>query len=193
MKGHGAKFGRKKELAIAALLTNRSVEDAARAVDLNHNTLLKWLKIPVFLKEYRAARREVVTQAVARLQQATGAAGMVMLKLMTDPNVPAAVRLRAAECVFDRAIKGVELEDIEARVAELEWAAEAAVIMTIRNIVRRLERLETHLAPPSDEPAMVIHMTCVGHPDRIIEVHGDYTAARRREPWSPRRGFKDGK
>ena len=44
---------------------------------------------------------------------------------MADPNVPAAVRLRAAECVFDRAFKGVELEDIEARVAELERAAEA--------------------------------------------------------------------
>ena len=56
MKGHGAKFGRKKELAIAALLTHRSVEDAARAVDLNHNTLLKWLTIPAFVKEYRAAR-----------------------------------------------------------------------------------------------------------------------------------------
>ena len=126
MKGHGAKFGRKKELAIAALLTNRSVEDAARAVDLNHNTLLNWLKIPTFIKEYRAARREVVHQSVARLQQATGAAGTVMLKLMADPNVPAAVRPRAAECVFDRAIKGVELEDIEARVAELERAAEAA-------------------------------------------------------------------
>jgi hypothetical protein len=39
---------------------------------------------------------------------------------MTDPNVPAAVRLRAAECVFDRAFKGVELEDIEVRVAALE-------------------------------------------------------------------------
>ena len=37
-----------------------------------------------------------------------------------QPNVPAAVRLRAAECVFDRAIKGIELEDIEARVAALE-------------------------------------------------------------------------
>jgi len=67
-----------------------------------------------------------VNQAVARLQQATGAAGTVMLKLMTDPNVPAAVRLRAAECVFDRAIKGVELEDIEERVAELERAADAS-------------------------------------------------------------------
>ncbi len=125
MKGHGTKFGRKKELAIAALLTHRSVEDAARAVDINHNTLLKWLTIPAFVKEYRAARREVVNQSVARLQQATGAAGTVMLKLMADPNVPAAVRLRAAECVFDRAFKGVELEDIEARVAELERAGDA--------------------------------------------------------------------
>ena len=123
MKGHGAKFGRKKELAIAALLTHGSVEDAARAVDLNQNTLLNWLKIPAFVKAYRAARREVVTQSVARLQQATGAAGTVMLKLMTDPNVPAAVRLRAAECVFDRAMKGIEIEDIEARVAALEATA----------------------------------------------------------------------
>ena len=53
-----------------------------------------------------------------------GAASVTILKLMTDPNVPAAVRLRAAECVFDRAIKGIELEDIEARVSELERAAE---------------------------------------------------------------------
>ncbi len=126
MKGHGAKFGRKKELAIAALLTHRSVEDAARAVGLNPNTLLNWLKFPDFVKEYRAARREVVNQSIARLQQATGAASTVMLKLMTDRNVPAAVRLRAAECVFDRAFKGVELEDIEERVSELERAAESA-------------------------------------------------------------------
>ena len=59
------------------------------------------------------------------MQQATGAAGAVALKLMTDPNVPAAVRLRAAEFVFDRSIKGIELEDIEARVSELERATEA--------------------------------------------------------------------
>jgi len=62
--------------------------------------------------------------------------------------------------------------------------------MTIRNLTRRLELLEAYLAPPSDEPAMVIHMTCVGEEDRIIEVYGDSTADRRRQPWSPRRGFK---
>ena len=125
MKGHGSKFGRKKEEAVAALLSHRSVEEAARAINLNPNTLLRWLQIPEFRDAYRKARREAVQQAVARLQQATGAAGLTILKLMTDPNVPAAVRLRAAECVFDHAIKAIELEDIEVRVAELERAADS--------------------------------------------------------------------
>jgi hypothetical protein len=120
MVGPGSKFTRKKEQAIAALLTQRNVEEAARAAGIGTQTLLRWLKIPEFCKEYLKARREVVQQTIARLQQATGAAGTVALKLMTDPNVPAAVRLRAAEFVFDRAIKGIETEDIEARLSELE-------------------------------------------------------------------------
>lgn len=124
MKGHGAKFGRKKEEAIAALLTHRSVEEAARAIDVNPATLLRWLEVPEFKTAFRKARREAVHQSVARMQHATGAASVTILKLMTDPNVPAAVRLRAAECVFDRAIKGIELEDIDARVTELERAQE---------------------------------------------------------------------
>jgi transposase-like protein len=121
MKGHGAKFGRKKEEAIAALLSHRSVEEAARAIQIDPNTLLRWLQLPAFRKAYLKARREVV-------QQAAGASGTVALKLMTDPNVPAAVRLRAAEFVFDRAIKGIEINDIEARVSDLERAADKAAV-----------------------------------------------------------------
>jgi hypothetical protein len=126
MQGHGAKFGRKNEEAIAALLTHRGVEEAARVVGIDSGTLLRWLEIPEFRAAYRMARREAVHQSVARVQHATGAASVTILKLKTDPNVPAAVRLRAAECVFDRAIKGIELEDIEARLAELERAAQEA-------------------------------------------------------------------
>ena len=126
MTGHGAQFGRKKEAAIAALLSHRSIEDAAQAINVAPRTLLRWLQLPEFKAAYREARREGVNQAIARMQQATGAAGTVALKLMTDPNVPAAVRLRAAECVFDRAFKGIELEDIEARVSELERATESS-------------------------------------------------------------------
>src|SRR6266853_4113695 len=125
MAGHGEKLGRKQEDAIAALLSQRNIEEAARAAGVGTRTLIRWLKLPEFGKEYRKARREAVHQSVARLQQATGAAATIVLKLMTDPNVPAAVKLRAAECVFDRAFKGVELEDIEVRVAALEGAANA--------------------------------------------------------------------
>jgi transposase-like protein len=125
MAGHGEKLGRKQEDAIAALLSQRNIEEAARAAGVGTRTLIRWLKLPEFGKEYRKARREAVHQSVARLQQATGAAATIVLRLMTDPNVPAAVKLRAAECVFDRAFKGVELEDIEVRVAALEGAAQA--------------------------------------------------------------------
>jgi hypothetical protein len=58
------------------------------------------------------------------MQHATGAAGVTILKLMTDPNVPAAVRLRAAECVFGLAVKGIEVEDLDLRLSELESAAD---------------------------------------------------------------------
>jgi len=123
MKGHGAKFGRKKEEAIAALLLQRNVEEEARSNGVNPNTLLRWLKIPDFRDEYRRARREVVSQSVARLQQATGFATTAILKLMSDQNVSPAVRLRAAELVHSLSNKGIEMEDVLERVEALERAA----------------------------------------------------------------------
>jgi hypothetical protein len=72
----------------SALLTQRNIEEAARAAGVGTRTLIRWLKLPDFGKEYRKARREAVHQSVARMQQATGAVASVVLKLMTDPNVP---------------------------------------------------------------------------------------------------------
>jgi len=44
--GHGSKFGRKKEEAIAALLTQRNVEEAARVAEIGTQTLYRWMKDP---------------------------------------------------------------------------------------------------------------------------------------------------
>jgi len=44
-----------------------------------------------------------------------------------EPGTPAAVRARVADSIFNHAAKTIEIiEDIEARVAELERAAEAS-------------------------------------------------------------------
>lgn len=125
MTGHGTKFGHKKEEAIAALLAHRSLEDAARAVGISTKTLLRWLKEPQFDAEYRKARRAAFSQSVARLQQASSAAVSTLLKIMVDPNAPASTRVRAADSVLDHGAKAIEIEDIEARVSELERAAGA--------------------------------------------------------------------
>ena len=39
---------------------------------------------------------------------------------MVDQNAPASTRVRAADSVLDHSAKAIEMEDIEARVTELE-------------------------------------------------------------------------
>jgi hypothetical protein len=46
----------------------------------------------------------------------------------------------------------------------------------------RFSRSAKTLVPPSDEPALTIVVTCVGKPDKIIEVRGIEPTGRRR-PW----------
>jgi len=124
MKAPGGKFGRKKEEAIAALLSQRNIEEAANVAHIGANTLLRWLKVPEFQAAYRDARRAAFGQAVARLQQGTSAAATTLLKTMIDPGTPASVKVRAAEAIFSHAAKAIEIEDIEARLAELERSAD---------------------------------------------------------------------
>jgi transposase-like protein len=125
MTGHGAKFGRKKEEAIVALLSHRTIEEAARSLDIAPKTLLRWMKEPDFDAAYRAARRQAYGQSISRLQQGSTAAATTLLKLMVDPNSPPSCRLRAADSVLSHAAKAIEIEDIDARLRELEAAAEA--------------------------------------------------------------------
>ena len=120
MHGHGCKLGQKQEKAIAALLTQRNIEEAARAVGISVKTLLRWTKSPDFAAAYRAARREAFSQSNVRLQQATTAAVTTLLKIMLDPSAPAASRVRAADTVLAHAARAMEVEDVEARIAKLE-------------------------------------------------------------------------
>jgi len=53
----------------------------------------------------------------ARLQQATSAAATTLLKMMVDPTTPVSVRVRADDSIFNHAAKGIEIEDVEARLA----------------------------------------------------------------------------
>jgi hypothetical protein len=120
MVGHGSKFGRKKEEAIAALLTQRNVEEAARVAGIGTQTLIRWQKLPEFQTAYRDARRAAFSQSTARLQQASSAAVSTLVKIMVDPSAPASSRVRAADRILDHAKHAIEMEDIDVRVTALE-------------------------------------------------------------------------
>ena len=71
---------------------------------------------------YRESRRQAFAQSIARLQQATSAAAATLMKIMVDPSAPPSVRVRAADSIFNHSARAIEIEDIEARVSELERA-----------------------------------------------------------------------
>jgi hypothetical protein len=114
------------EDAIAALLSQRNIDEAAHAAGIGTRTLLRWMKDPEFDAAFRKARRAAFGQTTARLQRGSSAAATILMKLMLDANTPASTRVRAAEIIVNHAAKAIEIEDIEARVAALELAAEAS-------------------------------------------------------------------
>lgn len=119
MIGNSRKFRQKMERAVAALLSCRSVEEAARA-GIGRNTLKRWMKHPEFDTAYRETRAALLSQAVARLEAAADAAAKTVLKVMLSPNEPAGARLRAAENVLEQAAKASSIEDLEVRLRNLE-------------------------------------------------------------------------
>jgi transposase-like protein len=126
MVGHGAKLSGKIDAAIAALLAQPSVAEAARLIGVKPQTLSRWMKIPEFDAAYRAAQRAVLGRAVARLQQASGAAVTTLLKVMFDTNAPKAARLAAADVVLRHAKDANEIGDIQSRVSALAQNTEAS-------------------------------------------------------------------
>lgn len=129
MYGHGTPYKRKKDQAIAALLTERTIPDAARVVDISTKTLKRWMEDPEFDKEYSAACVERHRQAIGRLEQHSYAASNVLLKNMADPKTPPSVQIRAAERVLklsSEAIEAIKERALEQRISELERAVKDA-------------------------------------------------------------------
>ena len=109
----------KQDQIIVALLENPTNERAAAALGIGTVTLWRYMRRPGFSDAFRKARRDAFSQSVARLQHASNAAVGTLLRVMTDKDAAASSRVRAAEIVLNTSFRGIEIEDIEARVAQL--------------------------------------------------------------------------
>lgn len=114
MAGHGEKLSRMQEQAIAALLTEDTVQKAAEKAEVSYATLRNWLQDTDFLAEYRAARRQIVETAIARIQKVCWKA-VAALERNLNCGKPAA-EVAAAKQILAAALRGIELSDILVRL-----------------------------------------------------------------------------
>jgi hypothetical protein len=119
-EGHGQKLSRNHERAIAALLSAPTIAEAAKAAGIGEATLGRWLKDERFATAYRDARRAVLSVAMNRIQRAIDKAVSTLEAVMDDTQAPASARVSAARSVLEMSAKTIELDDLAARVAEIE-------------------------------------------------------------------------
>ena len=115
----------KHEKLLAALLSAPTIQGAAKIAGVSESTALRFLKESEFAEAYRAARREVVSHAVTQLQSACGEAVATLREVASDGDAPASSRVSAARSILETSLRAVEIDDLAARVANLETLLEA--------------------------------------------------------------------
>jgi hypothetical protein len=112
--------GRKRSLAIATLLNSPTIAHAAQTAGISQSTLTRWLREEGFLREYRLAQREALSQAIATLEAAAGSAVTVLRAAMLDQNATAASRVAAARVILEFSFRGAEIADLQERLEAIE-------------------------------------------------------------------------
>lgn len=117
---------RTQETAILALLNEPSVPKAAASAKVGERTLRRWLEEPGFAGAYRLARRQSFEQAIALTQRYSSLAVQTLATAMTNPSAPWTCKVTAAIGLLRFGREGIELEDLQQRVAALEQAEGAS-------------------------------------------------------------------
>ena len=122
MNGISPKLSPKKQRAIIALLEQPSIQKAATVAGIGETTLHRWLNDKAFKDSFRAAKQQIVTQAISRLQSISGKAVTALVDILDDKNHPPSTRVTAAKAVLEMATKFIEIQDLQHRLEEIEKA-----------------------------------------------------------------------
>lgn len=112
----------KQHRAILALLSAKSVGEAAKQAKMGERTLWRWLSDPLFRAALAGAEADMIDTATRRLLQMQEGAIETVQAIMEDAEASPTVRLRAAQAVLDYLLKLRELRNVEQRLTALELA-----------------------------------------------------------------------
>jgi predicted DNA-binding transcriptional regulator AlpA len=91
-----------KTRALAALLDSNTLTEAAEKAEISRKTLYNYMRDDSdFAKAYQAAQEQLVVEQMDALASDRERAKATILALMEDREQPAAIRLKAAQSIFD--------------------------------------------------------------------------------------------
>ena len=129
---------RKIERMIVALLTSRTLKEAAESLGVSTRTIMRHQKHEAFQGQYKEVKRALLAQATARLRAESGAAVDALAKVVqtgdawTEPvfyqgkvcgkvkKFSPTARVSAATKILELALRSHEIEDLTERLDNLE-------------------------------------------------------------------------
>lgn len=107
----------KQAVALQALLTYPNRTQAAAAAGVDRKTLRGYFDNPEFMAEYNRAMRELVDDAARYSRMTLQTAIGTLERVASDPEVPPAARVAAANGLLTHGERVIELHNI---IAELD-------------------------------------------------------------------------
>ncbi|MGO9094763.1 MAG: helix-turn-helix domain-containing protein [Bryobacteraceae bacterium] len=114
----------REQKLIAAMLSCRTLDEAAKVSGINRRTLYRARQDAGFMAKYKAAADELLESTINQLRSNAAEAASMLRQIATDTQQPGNSRVRAAEVTLTTLLKAVETEDILRRIAALEKATE---------------------------------------------------------------------
>lgn len=116
--GHKPTLSEKQSRAIPVILSCSTIVEGCKKARIARDTFYGWMKDTGFRFEYERQSREIIDDAFRSLKLSGNEAVEVLRALLKAENEN--VRLRTATSIIESITKFIELEDIEARLKELE-------------------------------------------------------------------------
>jgi TATA-binding protein-associated factor Taf7 len=115
------KLTRRQLHVLPFLISNPTVESAAKQSGVSPKQIFDWLNQPAFRQELENRKNEAVNQAVDRLKATTSKACDALIGLL-DHAESESVRHRVAIDLLNMTLKYMEFKDVEQRIRKLEDA-----------------------------------------------------------------------
>jgi transposase-like protein len=110
----------KQRMLITAMLSGKSIVDAAKEAGIAAKTAHQWLKLAQVQAAYRDAQHALFDDAIRLFMTDMNDARITLRTLMKDIETPAATRVRAAQLIIEQSINLNKMSELEQKLAELE-------------------------------------------------------------------------